>query len=178
MNQVAFALKLKGAILAGNITREQLDMEVKLDGSVIVWPRNSFRSRDDVVILAENTANMALASLAIAADEELDKHFGNRHHGQTQFPNNVRTIIHQIRNAFAHSLLVPTWQVREKYRKPYVYESEGISICLDFRILDGQRLDWAQFNGFDHFWSLFEQAQRLVCPAGPTATPPAGSTSS
>ena len=166
MNQVAFAFKCKGAIEAGNITREQLDMEVRLDGSMMVWPRNAFRNRDDIVVLAENAVNMSVASLAIAADEELDRHLGHRHHEQTQFPNNVRAIIHQIRNAFAHSLLIPTWQVREKYRKPYPYEVEGVSVTLDFQSLNGKRLDWSQFNGFDNFWALFEQARGLVHSAG------------
>jgi hypothetical protein len=177
MNQVAFALKCKGAVEAGNITKEQLDMEVRLDGSVMVWPRNSFRNRDDMVVLAENAVNMAVASLAIGTDEELDKYLGHRRHEQTQFPSNVRAIIHQIRNAFAHNLLIPTWQVVEKYRKPYPYQVEGVWITLDFQSLNGKRLEWSQFNGFDNFWSLFEQAQVLVQSAGSSASIPADSSS-
>ena len=105
MNQVAFAFKLKAAIESGFVLKNQIDIEVEVEGSSMMWPGNAFRCKDDMLILAENTVNMSLASLAIAADEELDSHFGCKHPGKAEYPDNIRLIIFQIRNAYAHNPL-------------------------------------------------------------------------
>jgi hypothetical protein len=164
MNQVAFAFKLKRAIENDFVLKDQIDIEVEVDGSSVCWPKNAFRRKDDLLALAGNTVNMSLASLAIAADEELDMHLGRKFPEKAEYPHNIRAIIFQIRNAHAHNPLAPTWRVTDqRYKqKPYSYKSGEDQISVDFERLNGQRIDYAQFNGFDHFWSLFDDAQQLV----------------
>lgn len=164
MNQVAFAFKLKRAIESGSVRKDQLDIDVEVGGSSMTWQKDAFRCKDDMLILAENTVNMSLASLAIAADEELNLHLGCKVPEKTEHPHNIRAIIYQIRNAYAHNPLAPTWRVNnQRYKKtPYSYKSGECQICVDFSRLHGERLDYAHFNGFDHFWSLFEDARELV----------------
>lgn len=107
---------------------------------------------------------MSLASLAIAADEELNLHLGSKMPEKTEHPHNIRAIIFQIRNAYAHNPLKPTWRVTNpRYlQRPYSYKSGEDQISLDFSRLNGTTLDYVHFNGFDHFWSLFDDARRLV----------------
>lgn len=128
LHQLIFSLKLKGCIEAKLLPRSCIDVALELDATDISFPAGTWDSHDSMVILAENTVNMAIAALAIAADKELDDALGSKDPTRTDFPFNLRAVIYQIRNCFAHNLLQPTYQVKPKYLRAYPLDFLLLSI--------------------------------------------------
>lgn len=166
LHQLIFALKLKGCIEDGRLTRSSIDVNLSLDATDLTFDAGTWDTQESMIILAENHVNMAVAALAIAADEELDRALGPKNPLKSDFPFNLRAATYQIRNCFAHNLLQPKYQIKGKYRQAYELGFLSGKPVLDFTSLNGEVFSYQDFGGFNNFWSLFQEVIKLILNPG------------
>jgi hypothetical protein len=162
LHQLIFALKVKASIESDFVTINQIDHRLEISETNTTFNASQWKCKEDLVLLAENAVNLAIAGLSIAADEELDLNLGQKDSSKTDFPFNLRAVIYQIRNSFAHNLLSPTFQVKSHNQRSYRLDFLPGKPIIDFSALNGRPFTYSVFGGFDNFYALFETAETLV----------------
>lgn len=122
-------------------------------------------SKEKLVDQSYNLMLGALGQTAIIVDEALDQKFGSKDPADTSELGSARSIIYQIRNAFAHEPLSPTWRIKDKYRKyRRVYTVHIGSACVSFdgTALDGKNLKPADFGGFEGYIQMLKYCHEQV----------------
>ena len=59
-------------------------------------------------------------------------------------------LIYQIRNAFAHDIAEPTWQINERYRREYAFRE----LHVDLTNLDGVGFQYGHIGGPDEMFRI------------------------
>ena len=162
LHQFLFAMRVKGAIEHDFITLTQIDHKIEIKGTTTTLDDQQWNSKEDLLLLAENAVLLSIAGLTIATDEELAHVLGSREPSRTDYPFNLRAVIYQLRNCFAHNLLIPTYQVSPAYLRSYPLGFLPGSPVVDFRKLNGSTFDYQNFGGFDNFYALFEESEKLI----------------
>lgn len=129
--QLEFAWKLYNYALEGKLNREELDIPItfKEGRSIYVLQDQIFDSDDDLIIAIQNNLTMAFGAAAITLNRTREEH-------GIPLPNPIITeqdqcisLIYQIRNAFAHDIAEPRWNITNA-RYARVYEFDNLQIDL------------------------------------------------
>lgn len=129
--QLAFVWKLYNFALSGRINRKELDTPITFSegASVFVLPDQIFASDDDFILAFENQLTIAFGAAAITLNRSIEEL-------KVPKPNPIETeddqfvmLAYQIRNAFAHDIAEPKWEIRRDYARRR-YEFGGIDVDL------------------------------------------------
>ncbi|MFZ1743513.1 MAG: hypothetical protein WAT93_11685 [Pontixanthobacter sp.] len=149
--QLAFAWKLYHYGLEGKIKPGELDADVTFHESdmFFVVPK-ALGSDSDLIIALQNNLTIAFGAAAITLNRV-------REEQGIVLPNPISSdedqcvaLIYQVRNAFAHDIAEPRWQVFERYRR--VYEFAGRS--FDLRQLNNEAFEYRHLGGPDGFYLI------------------------
>lgn len=112
--QLSFAWKLYHYGLEGKIDRETLDIPLtfKNEKMVLVLPDRIFESNDDMILALENNLVIAFGAAAITLNRSCEEAGFNRPNQITSEADHCIALIYQIRNAFAHDIAEPKWEIR------------------------------------------------------------------
>src|SRR5262249_18892674 len=123
--QFQFALKLWHAAEDGKLKQDDIDVPLTVDydgsrRSPFVLKDRIFSNRDDFRNAIQNQISMAFGAAAIALNRR-------REDKGVLLPDLIDTVeeqwialVYQIRNAFAHDIVKPTWQINNpKYARIY-----------------------------------------------------------
>lgn len=149
--QLAFAWKLLNYGLDGKINAEELDAEVTFheEDMHFVVPK-ALGSEGDLIIALQNNLTIAFGAAAITLNrtrEELNIGLPDPIDDER---DQCVALIYQIRNAFAHDIVEPTWKIRERYRR--VYEFDGVRVNLTD--CDGKAFEYNHLGGPDVFFNI------------------------
>lgn len=155
--QLAFAWKLYNYGLNGSIDPAELDAEVTFqeDGIIFVVPK-ALEQPEDLRIALENNLTIAFGAAAITLNrvrEEIDLKLPDPIESEN---DHCVALIYQIRNAFAHDIAEPKWEIRERYRR--VYEFGGMQ--FDLRCLHGEVFRYEHIGGPDKFYAIKDYFSR------------------
>lgn len=158
--QLQFALKLYHYALDGMINREELDSSLTFedDGMVVVLPDQIFDSHDDMILAFENQVSIAFGAAAITLNK-------SREEAGLTLPEVIESerdqfiaLVYQIRNAFAHDIAEPKWEIRNpRYQR--VYEVAGRKV--DLTDMNGKVFDYKSIGGPETLERLKDYGESL-----------------
>ncbi len=149
--QLAFAWKLYNYGLDGNIDAEQLDADVTWqEGDIHFVVPKSLETEGDLEIALRNNLTIAFGAAAITlnrAREELGVALPDPIDSET---DQCVALIYQIRNAFAHDIAEPRWQLNARYRRPYDFGG----MHFDLTVRNGEAFEYEHLGGPDRFYAI------------------------
>lgn len=150
--QLAFAIKLMQAAEDGLLDLESIDRPLTIaEGqSVLVLPDRVLASTDDLILACQNNVTVAYGAAAITLNK-------CREEASIPLPSPIVTegdqwaaLVYQIRNAFAHDIAEPRWQINARYAREYQIGW----VEADLRDLDGVHFDYAHVRGPEGLFRL------------------------
>ena len=151
-DQLAFAIKLMQAAEDGRLDLESIDRPLTIaEGqSVLVLPDRVLGSVDDLIHVCQNYVTIAYGAAAITLNR-------CREEASVSLPNPILTeadewvaLVYQIRNAFAHDIAEPRWQINARYAREYKIGW----VEADLRGLDGVLFEYAHVRGPEGLFRL------------------------
>ena len=126
---------------------------------VFVLPQKIFDSDDQLIVALENNLVIAFGAAAITLNRA-------REEQGLRLPQDIATdadacvhAIYQIRNAFAHDIAQPTWEIRNtRFQRKYAFG--GIEIDLTNR--NGERFQYEHIGGPDVLEHIKNYAEQEV----------------
>lgn len=156
---VRFAESCESGIIPPDFGRRTVRIDTGGPGLMIA-PQEF--SKEKLVDQSFNLMLGALGWTAIVVDEALDQKFGSKDPSDTSELGSARTIIYQIRNAFAHEPLSPTWRIKDKYRRVYTVHVGSACVSFDGATLDGKNLKPADFGGLEGYIQMLKYCHEQV----------------
>lgn len=111
--QLGFAIKLMTAAERGLVRVEEIDTPTVIQEgrSVLVLPDRILNSQDDLILACQNNVTITFGAAAITLNR-------CREEAGIQLPDPIATeeeewvaLVYQIRNAFAHDIAEPRWNI-------------------------------------------------------------------
>lgn len=162
-SQLQFAWKLYNYALEGNIDLNALDIPITFqeEGMVFVLPDRIFSANDDLIIALENMLGVAFGAAAITLNR-------SREEAGIPIPRIIEkeidqfvVLTYQIRNAFAHDISEPRWEIRNPaFLRNYKFGP----VEVDLRNLHGSRFDYSHIGGPEVLFWMKEYAEKFVWP--------------
>ena len=162
--QLRFAIKLCRHFELGLVPKEVFDceIEVPLNGGSLRLEAGTFDTYDDLVLAAQNVYSYTLGVCAIALESALlERQFANNP-SDLSSQGQLRSFVYQVRNAFAHDAMTPSWSAKGQYARTYDLRTFGIAEPIDLAGLNGQPLELEQFGGMLGFEALRDGVLKLV----------------
>ena len=155
--QLAFAWKLYNYGLDGKINVEELDSDVTwIEGNMVFVVPKAFGGPEDLRVALENNLTIAFGAAAITLNRTREKK-------KISLPDPISTaqdqcvaLIYQIRNAFAHDIAEPKWQIKSRYQRKYVFDR----IDVDLTSNDGKDFTYESLGGPDVIFRIKEYFER------------------
>lgn len=144
--QLEFAIKLMQAAEDGLLDLDTIDRPLTIvEGeSILVLPNRVLESPDDLVLACQNLVTIAFGAAVITLNR-------CREEASVSLPDPIVTecdqwvgLVYQIRNAFAHDIAEPRWNVTS-LRFAREYSVGGVNV--DLRSLHGMGFEYAHVGG-------------------------------
>lgn len=158
--QLEFAIKLMVAAEQGKLTLEDLDIPLTIeDGrSILVLKDRIFSDPQDLINACQNNVSVAFGAAAITLNR-------CREERGISLPDPIISeleqwtgLVYQIRNAFAHDISEPRWNINGRYKR--VYEIRDVR--ADLTEVNGQHFEYGHVGGPDALFSLRDYAKAAV----------------
>lgn len=160
--QLQFAWKLYHYALEGRINIEQLDVPISFTegNALLVLPDRIFDSSDDMILALENNLGIAFGAAAITLNR-------CREEAGLGLPDPIVTdvdqfvsLTYQIRNAFAHDIAEPRWNVYPRYRRRFDFGP----VHVDLSHRDGTPFDYHHLGGPEVLFWMRDYGDANVWP--------------
>ncbi|WNB74731.1 hypothetical protein [Methylomonas koyamae] len=162
---LGLAFRLNAEVNAGRIGLEIFSREITVitGDSGVVLPAYPEGTIDDLKFGISNLVLIALSASALTADETLDEVFGKLTDEMDGNRKNIRVMVNQLRNAFAHNPWRPKWKVFPKYRHIYPIQlDDGSTFVFDATQLDDDSVKPEQVGGLEFWVKLLKHCESLV----------------
>lgn len=157
------SIRLHGAFRKNLLDLKPFKMGYKLDepnGATMKEEPNL--DLNELLIDSQNLQVISLGASSITLDNALNI-LGEKKPDSKETIDCVRCIIFQIRNAYAHNPLDPTWVVtRRTHRKTFVFEIDNLNYSIDLENINGQKLESKHFNGFNGYFKMVNYAKSYL----------------
>ena len=154
--QLELAFKLYHYALEGKVDINQLDIPLTFtEGKMIfVLSDKIFDTSDDLLIALGNNVSVAFGAAAIALNRvREDAHIGLPDPIESEKDQFV-ALTYQIRNAFAHDISEPRWNINNRYKR--AYRVGGVR--ADLTNLHEERFTFEHIGGPDALRLLYDYA--------------------
>lgn len=161
--QLQFAWKLYNYALDGKLDIKSLDVPVTFqeEGMMLVLPDRIFESDDDLILAIENMFGVAFGAAAITINR-------SREEAKIPLPKAIVSeqdqfvvLAYQIRNAFAHDIAEPRWEIRNSaFQRKYEFGS----VSVDLSNLNGQSSNYRDIGGPEFLFRMREYAEQNLWP--------------
>jgi hypothetical protein len=116
--------------------------------------------------LKDGTFNLVLIALgasALTLDETLDQSFGKESFHSNSELSGLRTMVNQLRNAFAHNPFRPRWLIKQHLREKYTVKL-GVEKPIDFdaRHLNGVGVKPEDVGGLEGWIKVMQYCESIV----------------
>ncbi|KFX61997.1 hypothetical protein [Paraburkholderia fungorum] len=168
-SQLAFAAKLLEYVERGKLNIDELDQPLTIEEGSSIWvlPDQLFHSDNDLHLACANQLSVAFGAAAITLNrcrEEFEATnqvslLARNGNPPISEDEHFAKLVYQIRNAFAHDISEPHWEIRgEGRRRPYLIDRLGDNarIIVDLTDLHGQPFEYAHIGGIETLYHLRE----------------------
>lgn len=158
--QLELAIKLMHAAEQGKVRREEIDLPLTIaeGNSILVLADQTLHTDTDFINAMQNNVSIAFGAAAITLNRCREE-IGH------PLPNPIDTeveqwiaLVYQIRNAFAHDIAEPKWEVKPRYARPY----QVGAVKADLSNLHGQHFDYYQLGGPEALFFLKDFGKKHV----------------
>ncbi len=162
-SQLQFSWKLYNYVLDRNVDLDNLDIPLTFqeNGMLFVLPDRIFDSYDDLIIACENMLGVSFGAAAITLNR-------SREEAGVPYPKIIDSEIdqfvvlaYQIRNAFAHDISEPKWDIRNK-NFLRMYEFGPVSV--DISGFHGKPFTYEDIGGPEVLFWMKEYAEQNIWP--------------
>lgn len=145
--QLAFAAKLLEYVEQGKLNVDELDQPLRIEEGSSIWvlPDRLFHSDNDLHLACANQLSVAFGAAAITLNrcrEEFEAAnqvslLARNGNPPISEDEHFAELVYQIRNAFAHDISEPHWEIRgEGRRRPYPCRLGECLIALTSQLCD------------------------------------------
>lgn len=167
--QLAFAAKLLEYVEQGKLNVDELDQPLRIEEGSSIWvlPDRLFHSDNDLHLACANQLSVAFGAAAITLNrcrEEFEAAnqvslLARNGNPPISEDEHFAELVYQIRNAFAHDISEPHWEIRgEGRRRPYLIDrlDDSVRITVDLTDLHGQPFEYFHIGGIETLYHLRE----------------------
>jgi len=167
--QLEFSIKLFRYFEKGLVDKDAFDCvtDIPTTHGRVRLAADAFHTPVDLVLAAQNVYSSTLGVCAIAMDSALSDHSIDRNPSDRSPQGQLRTFVYQLRNAFAHDAMTPSWHVKGQHRQILDLRKFGLPALVDLRELDGQAVELDQFGGFPALEAVRDSVTRWVSTGSP-----------
>ncbi|MGN6083553.1 hypothetical protein [Trinickia sp.] len=171
--QLAFAAKLYDYVEQKKLDITEIDQPLRFEDGPSVWvlPDRIFASNDDLRLACGNQLSIAFGAAAITLNrcrEEYEQANGKllraiNGNVPTSEDEHFAELVYQIRNAFAHDISEPRWEIRGAARQRlYLIDrvDDMARITVDLTDVHGHAFEYAHIGGIDTLHRLREFSRR------------------
>jgi hypothetical protein len=162
---LGLAIRINAEAIAGRLRRTifERDVVVVTGGSGLVLPPYLPGTQEDLNDGTYNLVQLALGASALTADETLELVYGPLSKEADSARRNMRVMVHQVRNAFAHNPWRPKWVIRQQYRYIYpVVLSQGLEFSFDATSLNDEGVKPEHVGGLEFWVKLLKHCEGQV----------------
>lgn len=161
--QLQFAWKLYNYALDGHIDLETLDVPITFQegGMMLVLPDRVFDTNVDLIVALENMLGVAFGAAAITLNRSREEAGIPVPRLITSEIDQFVVLAYQIRNAFAHDISEPCWEIRTP---AFLRRYEFGSVSVDLSNLHGQPFDYRHIGGPEVLFWMKDYAERELWP--------------
>lgn len=162
---LALAIRINAEAIAGRLRRTIFEREVVVvtGGEGLLLPANLPGTQDDLKDGTYNLVQLALGASALTADETLELVYGSLSEEPHGSRRNMRVMVHQLRNAFAHNPWRPKWVIRPQYRTIYpIVLSPSVEFLFDATNLNDDGVRPEQVGGLEFWVKLLQHCEGQV----------------
>jgi hypothetical protein len=161
--QLSFAWKLYNYALDGKINLEELDQPITFQEShmVLALPDKVFNNQGEMIVALENSLSVAFGAAAITLNRCREEAGLDLANPITTEQDQFASVVYQIRNAFAHDISEPRWNITQR-RYARIYEFGGTSI--DLRNVGNKNFEYSDIGGPDVLFWLKQYGEQNVWP--------------
>ena len=142
---------------------------IKLPTGNVSYDDKYFACLENAILTAKISVGVAFGASAIALDDLFEATGCDRIVNSLDEFQQVWALVYAIRNAFAHCIAAPTWNVKPYKGKPrpaIKIDLGGQIVCIDQAALNGKEFDYAQIGGLDNWLLLKDKAFTLIKGSG------------
>lgn len=162
---LGFAIRISAEVNAGRIGRSIYLQEIRIEtgGKGLLLPADPGATDTDLQAAAQNHIMLALSASALTTDETLTEVFGELAKESDSNRRAIRTMVKQLRNAFAHSPWRPRWQIYPKDRSKYpITLDDQSTFVFDATSLHGDGVKPDQIGGLEFWVKVLQHCERAV----------------
>lgn len=165
--QLEFAIKLMSYVELNKVDKATFDTDtvVLLSRDSLSFSESSFNSYDDLILAAQNNYQIALGFSAITLESALQDAGLHNNPSDVSPRGQLRTLVYMIRNAFAHDMMIPRWDVKPKYQRVLNVTLASHTVCVDLRVLNGKPFDDGDIGGIGTYYEIRDAVLNLVTAA-------------
>ncbi len=154
------SIKLMHAAEQGRIRREDIDLPLTIaqGKSFLVLNDQAIQTDDDFINSFQNNVSISFGAAAITLNR-------CREEWKINLPDPIATerdqwiaLVYQIRNAFAHDIAEPKWEIKPRYARSYKVGW----VEADLSALNGQPFDYYQLGGPEALFILKDYGKQHV----------------
>jgi hypothetical protein len=162
---LGIAIRINAEAVAGRLRRTIFEREVVVvtGGKGLLLPAYLPGTQDDLKDGTYNLVQLALGASALTADETLELVYGPLSKEMDVSRRNMRVMVHQLRNAFAHNPWRPRWVIRQQYRTIYpIVLNAGLEFTFDATNLNEDGVKPEHVGGLEFWVKLLQHCEGQV----------------
>lgn len=159
--QLAFSIKLMQAAEDGALDLAAIDipLSIRERSGMLVLPDHVFESNDDAILACQNMASVSFGAAAITLNRSREERGLRLADPVLSESDQWVALVYQIRNAFAHDISEPKWEIRgERYKR--CYEVDGV--VADLTNLSGRHFEYDHIGGAASLFALKAYAMKRL----------------
>ena len=154
--QVEFGLKVSAYWDREELSAEDFvtDLTVRLPEGDLHFPTAHFSEKANILRAAEIAVALAFGASALALDQALQI-AGYKVRPDSEDPfDHLRSVVYQVRNAYAHGIAAPVWDAVSKKRRAYTLSVDGAPLVVDLRQLNEQPFAFEHIGGRENWFRM------------------------
>lgn len=158
--QLELSIKLMHAVEQGKLNRDEIDfpLSVANGNGLLVLSDQTIFTDDDFINAFQNNVSISFGAAAITLNRcREEKRLGLPNPIDTEIDQWV-ALVYQIRNAFAHDIAEPKWEIHPRYARNYQI---GV-VTADLSQLNGCHFGYGQIGGPEALFLLRDYGRRNI----------------
>lgn len=153
--------------LSNAINKNAIDLDVLRKGMIldnvngVVIPKENNLTKDDIYQDANNLQVSALGTCILCLDKTLDLFVMKNPKSEKNF-DKIRSIIYQVRNAYAHNPFKPIWHSKPAYLKEYQINIYNSKSSIDLTSMNGKNFAIEDIGGFTNLFNIIEICREFI----------------
>ncbi len=157
--QVEFGLKVSAYWERDELRAEDFvsDLTVRLPEGDLHFPTAHFTDKANILRAAERAVALAFGASALTLDQALEvAGYEVRPDSEDPF-DHLRSVVYQVRNAYAHRLAAPVWHAVPNRTRAYTLSVGGTPVVVNLHRLNSQPFAFEHIGGHKNWFRMRDE---------------------